>query len=176
MPKLDVVIFEPRPPGSLAGRVRLWRLVAEEVDIDRSGSLLPDDAELRSCLVGSEHRARQRTQSACLSDSDDHVGEHRPGHRSLDDRQFNTEQVLDTPIGPHASFLRARTMATRIARGPLRVSRLSSTSHAPGLPLKLFVLHGRIGSRTRPQTARRWHEGARSTTLVRRELLHGGNL
>ena len=108
-PELAVVGREPGLPRRLAPGVGRGRAVAEEVDVDRPVGPLADDAELGAEALGVEQRAGQRAEAAGLGDRDRHVGEHRAGHRRLDDRQLDAEEVEDAPVGPHRGHMTAPT-------------------------------------------------------------------
>ena len=107
--ELAVVGREPLLPGRRARGVGRGRTVAEEVDVDRLRRALADDAELAAEALGVEERRGQRTEAAGLGDGDRHVGEDRPGHRRLQDRQLDAEEIQDPPVGPGGHHITAPT-------------------------------------------------------------------
>ena len=115
----------------------MWRLMAEEVEVNGPGSPLTDDSKLVPNLLGVEHRTRQRAEPSCLGNGDHHVGPDRTGHGSLDDRQLNLEEVLNAMIRPHDLFLVVKTVPILIApwlsdgEGPLAFSEPLPSAPAP---------------------------------------------
>ena len=68
--EFDVVAFQTLLPGVLTRWVSLWRLMAEEIEVDGPGGPLTDDPKLGPHLLRAEHRAGQGAEPSCLGDGD----------------------------------------------------------------------------------------------------------
>ncbi|CAI8906909.1 MFS family permease [Pseudomonas sp. IT-P258] len=90
--------------------IRSRRLMTEEVDVDRASGVLADGFELFAQLIGAEHRRRHRAQAAGIAGGDHHGRVCGTGHRPLDDRQFDPEQVKDAGIWPLVHVLCSPTL------------------------------------------------------------------
>lgn len=80
-------------PGLLTPPVPCGRLMAKKVQVERPRRAPPYFADDATGLFRIESGRRKRAEPACFGNSNDHVGCHHAEHRSLDDRQINSEQV-----------------------------------------------------------------------------------
>ena len=79
-------------------------MVAEEVEIDRPGGSPANDGQLRSNLVGVEHRAGERSESSRLCHRNRQLGQRRSRHRRQNNRQLDPEQIKNATIPPRLHF------------------------------------------------------------------------
>ena len=100
-PQLPVIGRQPLPPRCFALGVGIFNLVAKEVHIDRRRHTLADDVDLLACLLGRQHRARQRAERPALRRRDHEFGIHHTGHRCEHDGKFRLEEIEESAIRPH---------------------------------------------------------------------------
>ena len=107
----------PVPGTLLVGR---GRLMAEEVDVDRALSVLANGLQFFAQLLGGQHGRGHRAQAAGIACGDDHGRTCSACHRSLDDRQFDPQQINDSGIWPLAHFKVLRVITGKGCRTGLR--------------------------------------------------------
>ncbi len=119
--ELDVVARELLSPGRLARGVRLGWAMAEEVDVEGPAGARADGAELRPELVRRQQRAGQRAEAAGFCHRYRQLGALGSGHRRLDDRQLDPEEVLYPCVRPHDALLRDNSDAGILVLGGTHV-------------------------------------------------------
>ncbi|MNX83855.1 hypothetical protein D3C86_1156340 [compost metagenome] len=152
--ELLVVGLQQVFPVLCALLVRGWRLMAEEVDVDRALGVLADGFQLFAQLIRAEHCRWHRAQPAGIAGGNHHGRVGGTGHRPLNDRQFDPEQVKNAGIWPLVHVLcsptldpgrdgRAGFVTQRLAQGQssFQRGRFSSASvegviHKPGRVVK----------------------------------------
>ena len=90
---LAVVRGKRRAPRCFAPRVGHGRPVGEEVRVVRPVGRRADRGKLLAHRLDAQHRARQRTEAASLTDRDGKRRALHAGHRRLNDRPAGAEQV-----------------------------------------------------------------------------------
>ena len=104
--KLSVIGRKPLEPRRLAREVALRLVMAEEIEIDRLRRARPDRGHAFAHFVVAQPGARQRPEAAGFGHGNRHVDAARIGHRRLDDRQRDAEQIDQPLVGPtHRSQL-----------------------------------------------------------------------
>ena len=100
--KLAVVRCKPRSPGPLLLRRDLGRVVAEKSEIEAAIGQRTDSLRLFDDLRRRQARAAIRPESACIRDRRHELGRRGAGHRRLDDRNIDAEQIEQLSHGLHA--------------------------------------------------------------------------
>ncbi len=99
-PVLGVVTAQPTPPPVARYGNDVRACMAEEVDVHRARCGRPDHRELSAYLVDVAQRTGQRTQPTCPTDCDRQRRAVGAGHRRLDDRHVNTQQLQQPRLRP----------------------------------------------------------------------------
>ena len=66
--EFDIIGIQLPSPCGLSGRIRCWRGMAEEIQIDGLRRLPADGAQFGTNLIRAQHRAAHRTEAADLRD------------------------------------------------------------------------------------------------------------
>jgi hypothetical protein len=72
--EFDVIGFQLPSPSGLSGRIRRWRCMAEEIQIDGLRRPPADGAQFGTNLIRAQHRAAHRAEAAGLRDRRCHRG------------------------------------------------------------------------------------------------------
>ncbi len=114
---LHVIGRERRPPAHHPRRVGGRRDMAEEVEVDRPLAARPHQGHGVPRLVGRDGGAGDRAQAARLADRQGHLRRRGIGHRRLDDREVDAEQVEDPAVGPAAICAHLSSLLELLALG-----------------------------------------------------------
>ncbi|MNF82509.1 hypothetical protein D3C84_648170 [compost metagenome] len=90
--------------------IRGWRLMTEEIDVDRVPGVLADGFQLFAQLIDAQHRRGHRAEAAGIAGRNHHGRVCGTGHRPLNDRQFDPEQVKNAGIWPWVHVLCSPTL------------------------------------------------------------------
>ncbi|MNE70373.1 hypothetical protein D3C80_1661630 [compost metagenome] len=105
---LFVVGLERLFPASLARRLGGWRLVTEEIQVQRvAWAGCTKGFDLIAHLLAGQHGAGQGAQADGAGNGDGHGRTGRTGHWGLQDRHLDVQQVENAAVGPvaHARLL-----------------------------------------------------------------------
>ena len=102
VPGLDaeLVIKGPEQGAPSAVVHAFGHAVAEEIEVERPAGALAHLGDLRPHLVGTEQRARQRTERTTLDCRGAQVDSAGRGHRRLDDRVLAPDAVKKPAVAP----------------------------------------------------------------------------
>jgi hypothetical protein len=84
---------QPFDPGCIYPVVRLRRLMAEQIHVEGAVGALPDGGDHRAGAGGIGRPDADRTEPAGIRDRRRHGRRRHPGHRCLNDRHADLEQV-----------------------------------------------------------------------------------
>ena len=117
-----VIGLERLLPACIALGIGRWRLVAEEVQIQRAARAAgAEGGDFGAHLVAREHGAGQGTQTARQAHGNGHARARRTGHGGLQNGQLDAQQVEDAAVGPVAHAVLLARASGAAGRGLTRL-------------------------------------------------------